>query len=103
MELESGMKWMKRVALEPAPLQLGSGGATDYYDGSRLFTWVADLSGLPIDQVMDVSRRHATKPHRSARHGTAGRGGRRGRRVGSRRALQGKVARLAGRIMAISP
>jgi hypothetical protein len=22
-----------------------------YYDGSRIFSWVSDLSGLPLDQV----------------------------------------------------
>jgi len=27
---------------------------TDYYDGSRAFTWLSDLSGLPIDQVSEV-------------------------------------------------
>jgi hypothetical protein len=26
-------------------------GIDEYYDGSRIFTWVSDLSGLPLDQV----------------------------------------------------
>ena len=72
MELAAGMKWMKRVALEPEPLTAGPGpgpaGATDYYDGSRVFTWVAELAGLPIDQVIVTGlcrargRLHLAKP-----------------------------------------
>jgi len=26
----------------------------DYYDGFRTFSWLADLVGLPIDQVRDT-------------------------------------------------
>jgi hypothetical protein len=25
-----------------------------YYDGSRIFSWVSDLSGLPLDQVSSI-------------------------------------------------
>lgn len=26
-------------------------GTSDYYDGSRIFTWISDYTGLSIDQV----------------------------------------------------
>ena len=25
-----------------------------YYDGSRVFAWLADIAGLPVDQVLPV-------------------------------------------------
>jgi hypothetical protein len=29
----------------------------EYYEGSRIFTWVSDLSGLPLDQVSSTHRK----------------------------------------------
>lgn len=65
-----GVKWMRRMSWSSVgePGQPGGPGAgvhdeaaaleaaaraasMDYYDGSRVFSWLADLSGLPIDQV----------------------------------------------------
>lgn len=39
------------AAAASTPLPAASAAAMDYYDGSRIFTWVSDLSGLSIDQV----------------------------------------------------
>lgn len=52
MEFTSGAKWIKSVAVEPGLVPAADAASSmDYYDGSRVFTWLADLSGLPIDQV----------------------------------------------------
>lgn len=54
MEVETGVKWIKRVAVQgPASLSDAAAAAAsmEHYDGSRLFSWLADLSGLQIDQV----------------------------------------------------
>lgn len=28
-----------------------------YYDGSRIFSWVSDISGLPLDQVRSICKK----------------------------------------------
>lgn len=83
MELESGVKWIKRVAVQgPASLSDAAAAAAsmEHYDGSRVFSWLAELSGLPIDQVRDAAGRRGdeasrARPGRRQRVGRAGRAG----------------------------
>lgn len=55
MELASGLKWTRSMTVEPgravAAAAAAAAASMDCYDGSRVFSWLADLAGLPIDQV----------------------------------------------------